>query len=168
MRLASVVALTAALLMTGCSSAGDDASEPPDSEAAETTNRADDLAARMAARERLGRIPGERTPVEDTAPPTGEVPTAVLDRVTTDAMERTGVAAADLEIIRSESLIFSDGSLGCPKPDVVYTQAPVPGYRVVLDADGQSLDYRVTERGYMMLCQQTGLRVSPGGGAEDR
>ena len=75
---------------------------------------------------------------------------------------------ADIEVVRSESLIFSDGSLGCPQPDVVYTQAPVPGYRIVLDADGQPLDYRVTERGYMMLCEQAVLHVSPSGGGADR
>ena len=168
MKLAPAVALAVSMAITGCSGTDDDASAKPGAAMPVDENRTDDLAARKAARERLGRIPGERTPVEDTAPPTGEVPAAVLDRVLADATERTGVAAADMEIIRSESLIFSDGSLGCPKPDVAYTPAPVPGYRIVLEADGRSLDYRVTERGYLMLCEQSGLHLSPGRGVPDR
>jgi hypothetical protein len=109
---------------------------------------------RAEAREHLGRIPGERVPEETSPAPTGEVPEAVMERLIADASARSHVDADAMVVLRAESLVFSDGSLGCPKPDVVYTQAPVPGYRVVLRAGEQTLDYRITERGTLVLCGQ--------------
>jgi hypothetical protein len=162
------VALTLAAAVTGCSGGNDGASPTPETEIATAQNPTNDLAARKAARERLERVPGEAVPVETAPAPMGEVPAAVLDKVISDATERTGVGADEIDVLRSESLIFSDGALGCPKPDVAYTPAPVPGYRVVLEADGRLMDYRVTERGYMMLCEQAGLPISPGRGGLDR
>ena len=50
-------------------------------------------------------------------------------------------------------MTWSDGSLGCPRPGQVYTQALVPGYQVVLEVEGRQYDYRATERGYYVLCE---------------
>jgi hypothetical protein len=110
---------------------------------------------RAEAREQLGRIPGERVSDETSPAQTGEVPEAVMEKVIADASDRSHVDADTVVVLRAESLVFSDGSLGCPKPDVVYTPAPVPGYRVVLRAGEETLDYRITERGYPMLCEQS-------------
>jgi hypothetical protein len=30
--------------------------------------------------------------------------------------------------------------------------APVPGYRIVIDAGGEKLDYRASDGGYLTLC----------------
>ena len=37
---------------------------------------------------------------------------------------------ADLKVLSAEAVTWSDGSLGCPEPGMMYTQALVPGYRV--------------------------------------
>ena len=50
-------------------------------------------------------------------------------------------------------MTWPDGSLGCPQPGQVYTQALVDGYHVVLDADGDELDYRVGSGGSFNLCE---------------
>jgi hypothetical protein len=38
----------------------------------------------------------------------------------------------DAEAVVAERVTWSDGSLGCPEPDMLYTQALVEGYRIVL------------------------------------
>jgi hypothetical protein len=43
--------------------------------------------------------------------------------------------------------------LGCPERGVLYTQAQVPGYQVILELDGQRFDYRADERGIVRLCE---------------
>lgn len=58
-----------------------------------------------------------------------------------DAAERTGVAEADIEVEEFSMVTWPDGAIGCPEPDVMYTQALVDGYRIVLDADGTQLVY---------------------------
>lgn len=83
----------------------------------------------------------------------GEVPDEILDAILAAAAERTGVAAAEIEVVEAEQVTWPDGSLGCPEPGQMYTQALVDGYQVVLDAGGEELDYRVGSGGSFRLCE---------------
>ena len=91
----------------------------------------------------------------------GEVPDDILDRILADASDRTGAAAEAIEVTRAEAVTWSDGSLDCPEPGMLYTQALVDGYDVVLDAAGTELDYRATTNGDYRLCESPGR---PAGG----
>ncbi len=84
----------------------------------------------------------------------GEVPQRILETILQDAAERTDVAPNDIEVVLGQFVIWADGSLGCPEPGMVYTQALVEGYRVVVDAAGRIVDYRVTESGSFKVCEQ--------------
>ena len=92
----------------------------------------------------------------------GEVPQALFDAVVADALARSGASQGSVAVPTAEQVEWSDGSLGCPAPDMMYTQAIVPGYHVVLDVGGQTYDYRLSERGLMVLCEN-GLPVTVGG-----
>jgi hypothetical protein len=92
-------------------------------------------------------------PGEPGQPVTGETPASLLEDILADVVERTGVAREAVVIIRDQAVMWSDGSLGCPQPGVFYTQALVPGYRVVLQVSEVEYDYRASERGYFLLCQ---------------
>jgi hypothetical protein len=81
-----------------------------------------------------------------------------------DGARRTGVAAEALELISAEAVTWSDGSLGCPQPDVLYTQALVPGYRVRLRGPAGAMDYHASARGALVLCP-AGRAVDPLPGA---
>ncbi|MDX5318071.1 MAG: hypothetical protein LPK38_01730 [Actinomycetes bacterium] len=95
-------------------------------------------------------------PTGGGTPVTGEVPAALLAEFVADAARRSGVEEADILVVRGESVTWSDGSLGCPQPGMNYTQALVPGYWVVLDADGTEYDYRASARGFFTLCESGG------------
>lgn len=69
-----------------------------------------------------------------------------------DAMRHTGIDAAELRVTTAETVTWSDGSLGCPQPGMIYTQALVPGYRIRIDAAGDTLDYHAGQRGSPRLC----------------
>jgi hypothetical protein len=58
-----------------------------------------------------------------------------------DAAARAGVGPADVVVVIHEDVTWPDGSLGCPQPDQFYTQALVPGYRVVVEAGGEQFHY---------------------------
>jgi hypothetical protein len=77
-----------------------------------------------------------------------------------DAARRTGLNASALQVISSEAVTWPDGSLGCPQPGVMYTMAPVPGYRVRIRAGDTVLDYHASQRGYFVYCP--GERVTRG------
>jgi hypothetical protein len=92
-------------------------------------------------------------PVSPQAPVAGEVPQDLLEAILQDAEERTGVEQAQITLLRAEAVTWRDGSLGCPQPGMMYTQALVPGYRVVLEAGGRQLDYHASESGYFLPCE---------------
>jgi len=41
-----------------------------------------------------------------------------------------------IEVVSQEEVTWRDGSIGCPQPGMMYTQALVPGYRIHLRANG--------------------------------
>ena len=60
----------------------------------------------------------------------------MLEQIRADAAQRADVAAGAVKILAVESVTWADGSLGCPEPGMMYTQALVRGYRVRVDAAG--------------------------------
>ena len=75
---------------------------------------------------------------------------AMLD----DAARRSGLPAATLHAASVQAVIWPDGSLGCPQPGRLYTQALVPGWRVAIAAPGAALrlQYHVSQRGAWLWC----------------
>jgi hypothetical protein len=69
-----------------------------------------------------------------------------------DAARRTGIDAASLELAAAEPVTWLDGSLGCPEPEVMYTQAMVPGYRIRIVAGSKVMNYHANALGTMLLC----------------
>jgi hypothetical protein len=90
---------------------------------------------------------------------------ATVDAALTDAAKRTGLNRADLKVLSAEAVTWSDGSLGCPEPGMMYTQALVPGYRVRIQAGGQELDYHAGRMGAAALCPP-GRAMPPSAGDE--
>lgn len=105
-------------------------------------------------REEVPEPPGLPEPVSTTVPAgvTGEVPGDLLAAVLEDFSARTGLAADRAAVAIAESVIWPDGSLGCPAPGDIYEQAPVAGYRVLLQAGGTAYDYHLAASGYFVLC----------------
>ena len=83
----------------------------------------------------------------------GAVPDAVVNAAIADAAKVTGADPAAITVVSAEPKTWNDGSLGCPQPGQLYTQALVPGYQVILDANGKKMDYRATASGDVKLCE---------------
>lgn len=58
-----------------------------------------------------------------------------------DLAVRLGVAPAEIALVSEEAVTWRDGSLGCPKKDMMYTQALVEGQLIVLSVDGTEYRY---------------------------
>ena len=89
-------------------------------------------------------------------PAAGAVPDEILQKAITDAATQAGVDPAAVTVVSAEATTWNDGSLGCPEPGKVYTQALVPGYKIVLEAGGRTLDYHASETGSVKLCEGPG------------
>jgi hypothetical protein len=80
-------------------------------------------------------------------------PAAVLDPVIDDAASRTGVARDAITVQEAEAMTWTTGALGCPSPGVMYTQALVNGWRVIVVAGTKRIDYRVSAPGRFRVCE---------------
>ena len=92
----------------------------------------------------------------------GDVPTAMLERVIAEAASGAGVDPSAVRVVSAEAVTWSDGSLGCPEPGMMYTQALVPGYRVVLEIDGEELHFHTSESGDFTFCEDPQPPVDDG------
>ena len=73
----------------------------------------------------------------------GDVPDEAWQAVLDDLSDRLGRAIDDPTIVAAGAVTYNDGSLGCPQPGQMYTQALVDGYRVIVELEGQEYDYRI-------------------------
>jgi hypothetical protein len=77
----------------------------------------------------------------------------LLAEIVSTAAGQAGVETDAVRVVIAEHVTWSDGSIGCPEPGMMYTQALVPGYRVVLDAGGRQLNFHATESGDFRYCE---------------
>jgi len=113
----------------------------------------------------LAGCAGAEQPADPPAKPTAEQPAENLDPHVTsagmesaieaalvDAGKQTGLGRSELKLQSAEVVTWRDGSLGCPAPGGMYTQALVPGYRIRIKAGARELDYHASARGGLVLC----------------
>ena len=76
------------------------------------------------------------------------------DHALRDLSRRLNVPASDIEVRAVDAVTWSDGALGCPQPGLAYTQALVPGYRVVLATGETEYHYHGGSHGRPFLCPE--------------
>ena len=93
----------------------------------------------------------------ESPPPSSETPSmpndlqSIIAAAKQDAVAR-GLPAQAITVQSAQRVTWRDGSLGCPAPDVQYTQALVPGWRVILRVGDATYDYHATANGHLILC----------------
>lgn len=122
-------------LVVGCSASGGEASSSP-SPSASVLSRSFDA---------LPRPGGSHAAA-------GGVPDEMLSAVVAQAASVADVEPSAVEVMAAEAVTWSDGSLGCPQPGMSYTQALVPGYRVVVQAGGEELHFHAGTSGEFRHC----------------
>lgn len=102
------------------------------------------------------------TPASDNADPLE----AIEQHAIRDLSQRLAISAADIRVLSHQAVTWSDGALGCPQPDFVYTQALVPGFHVVLAVGGAEYHYHAGSHGRPFLCpddrRKAPLQSGPG------
>jgi hypothetical protein len=105
-----------------------------------------------------------QVPTTDSDAPRPATLESLTDAVLEHAARETGLARDALVVTSAEPVTWPDGSLGCPQPGMMYTQALVPGYRIRVRAGNDLLDYHASRRGSFVLCP-AGRGVEPAGDA---
>jgi hypothetical protein len=99
----------------------------------------------------LGVVLASCGTADETSDTTQVDPT--VEKAVNDLASRLDATADEIEVERLEEVTWSDGSLGCPEPGMVYTQALVEGSRVVLEHEGRFYDYHAGADDNPFLCE---------------
>jgi hypothetical protein len=102
----------------------------------------------------------QRAPSTQLEEGTGEVPPQLLELFKDDLARRALVKPEAIKVLGATEQQWPDGALGCPQPGQMYTQIIVPGYRVLLQASGETYAYHSDRRGRFIVCAG-GQSLSP-------
>ncbi|RFF27129.1 MULTISPECIES: hypothetical protein [unclassified Wenzhouxiangella] len=69
-----------------------------------------------------------------------------------DLAERSGVEADDIGIVKARAVTWRDGALGCPEEGMMYTQALVDGFYIVLSDGDDEHAYHAGRDGKPFFC----------------
>jgi hypothetical protein len=70
----------------------------------------------------------------------------ISDRARRDLAQRLGLGRTEITEKAVEQTDFPDAALGAPVEDEMSAQVITPGWRIRLVANGQTYEYRATER----------------------
>jgi len=62
-------------------------------------------------------------------------------RAKADLAGRLDIEIDAIETLEARFVTWPNGAIGCPKPDMMYTQALVPGYRILLRTESGTHAY---------------------------
>jgi hypothetical protein len=69
-----------------------------------------------------------------------------------DLAQRTGADISAVEVVAALAVVWPDGSLGCPKPGMIYPQVQIDGVLVQLRTGGQVFSYHGDGQRELSLC----------------
>lgn len=137
-RRARIVAVAAVALLAGCGTGGAPMATPSPSDSS-------------------GRPPFQTVSPQPGASPSAGAETSVPPKrwaAILDDLIARGVPTDAVELTSARSVTWNDGSLGCPKPGQMYTQALVDGMQVIVSVAGKQYDYRFGHSDKPKLCQR--------------
>lgn len=98
-------------------------------------------------------FPTPAPPLKGPGGPTVEVPLREIgERARQDLAARLGLRIDEIRVVEARAVTWPDSSLGCPEPGRMYLQVLTPGYRVILEAQGQRYAYHAGRDGTPFLC----------------
>ena len=97
--------------------------------------------------------PSERGAGEGGMPLGGITEETIAELVAAAAAE-ANVNLDEIRLVSAEAVDWPDGGLGCNEPGMMYTQAIVPGYDVVLEIDGEEHHFHAAEGGEFFYCEE--------------
>jgi hypothetical protein len=149
-----VLIMVAAVWVAGCS--GAPGAAPPREEL--SAARSESVEAGDLKEETMTPIPNTE-PAHVTPSPEAE---QVVGLAREDLARRLGLASEDVGLVSVEAVEWSDASLGCPQPGMMYAQVITPGFLVTLEAGGETYEYHTDTGDQVVLCQPKASGATPG------
>ena len=81
-------------------------------------------------------------------------PSPLVAGAITDLAQRLSIDETEITLVSFENVTWNNGSLGCPQPGMMYTQALVDGTKIVLSANNLQFNYHAGGNRGPFLCER--------------
>lgn len=98
----------------------------------------------------------EEDAMEAPAPGVRDPGARLVQRARQALADRLGLALEAVTVESVEEVTWRDSALGCPAPGMMYLQVLTPGYRIVLEAEGEEYTYHTDRGNQLVLCGSKG------------
>ena len=78
---------------------------------------------------------------------------SLIEKAKEDLAQRLSIPTNDISLVEAKAVVWPDGSLGCPQPDMMYAQVLTPGYLVKLKYDSRDFEYHAGKGGSLTYCE---------------
>lgn len=94
---------------------------------------------------------GSTNPIASGSAKQQTTPIVALAKI--EVVKLTKVSQDQIRLISEEEVEWPNGSLGCPVPGFFYTQAIVPGYKLVLQVGSEQFVFHTDKNKDVILCR---------------
>lgn len=126
------------LFLTGCQESPTLPDAPPDS-----------IASPLPTQPAAGDV--EMTP--STTDPANPGVQGLIETARADLSERLVVPINTIVIVEMASVVWPDGSLGCPEEGMQYAQVLTPGYLIRLQSEDRIFEYHASKGSTVIYCE---------------
>ena len=86
--------------------------------------------------------------------PPDEASAKLVSLVKEHLAKQLQIPADQIVLSDVKSVVWRDAGLGCPKPGVDYIQMEIPGYNILLEANGQTYTYHTDTSKRFVSCRK--------------
>lgn len=83
----------------------------------------------------------------------------LIDKAIADLAQRLAVPRNEIDLLEATSVVWPDGSLGCPQEGMLYAQVLTPGYLIRLQWGEQEFEYHASRGTTVIFCENPNLPV---------
>ena len=78
---------------------------------------------------------------------------SLIEKAKDDLAQRLSIAITQINIVDAKEATWSNSSLGCPQPGMLYADVLTPGYLILLSANGQDYEYHAGKGSVIFYCE---------------
>jgi hypothetical protein len=98
-----------------------------------------------------------RSPTVNGIPP---APNELVEKAREDLAQRLSVPVSQIDLVEAKEVVWSDASLGCPLPGMIYAQVQTAGYLIQLEANSEKYGYHTDLGNTVFLCEPASIENS--------
>ncbi|MGD8402485.1 MAG: hypothetical protein PVJ21_02415 [Anaerolineales bacterium] len=77
----------------------------------------------------------------------------LIDKAKEELSQRLSIELTEISLTKAEEVVWSNASLGCPQPGMVYAEVLTPGYLILLEVNNMVYEYHASRGTEVIYCE---------------